>query len=74
MKMALFQYGCQVGATQSGSQYVEVKSVNLYGTKLICVIIKSIANQSRAFIYLLRHLHINQGHMNINYVIGISIR
>jgi len=56
----------QIGGKQSGDRNKIVAGYTLSGCKIICIIIRSIAYQSRQYEYQLRNLHINERRMNIN--------
>jgi hypothetical protein len=64
--MAVIQDEGQIGAKHSASRNKKVTGAKLFGTKVICIIIRSTAQQSRSYEHKLCNFHINQGHMNIN--------
>ena len=72
-KVAPVHDGDQKGARQSGSQNKRAKGDKVNWTETICII-RSIAYQSRSSEDELGNLHINQGRINIMYIICISIR
>jgi len=66
LQIAAIQDGRLMGAGQSASQNKRVKGAKLSGTKIICIIIKTIAYQSRPYEYQLDNLRNSQARININ--------
>jgi len=57
--MAAIQDGGETVAKPFGNENIKLGGAKLSWTKVICIIIRSIAYQSRPYEYKLDHLHIN---------------